>query len=254
MTPYPSVTPSLVLDQAAFGSILSQVSLSMEPGRLLAVIGPNGAGKSTLLRLLAGYLRPTSGRVMLGNHPTHKLPGRERGGLLGYLPQDVETSFPFTALEVAMMGVKALASEGSKGENEAMQGLAKLGVAGLRDRSFPTLSGGEQRLVLAAKMLVQRPRWLLLDEPTDALDWRNSRHLLGELQELARVGHGVICVLHDLNLVWQLGLDVLLLHQGRVLFHGPSGQLPLEVLSQAYGTPFTQLRHPVTGAPVLVEG
>lgn len=272
MKPAPHTDLRLALNSAGYHPILQNLTLDLAPGRLVAVIGPNGAGKSTLLRLLAGYVKPTSGKATLGTQECWAIPGRVRGGLLGYLPQQVETSFPFTVLELVQMGL--LASAGplhtaevsgphqttevsgplQPSQSAVESALANLGIGELKNRVFPTLSGGEQRLVLAAKMLVQRPTWMLLDEPTEALDWPNARKLLAELQQRSTGGHGVLAVLHDLNLVWQLGLDVLLLHRGQVVYQGPSGPLPLDLLSSVYGSRFSLLSHPVSGAPVLVEG
>lgn len=247
--------PTLRLEHLEYRPILSATSLELAPGRLLAVIGPNGAGKSTLLRLLAGFLQPTGGAALLGGTETRRIPGRQRGCLLGYLPQNVGTSFPFTALEIVRMGSLCRVDQSEKeSQEEAREQLEQLGLGEMIHRPFPSLSGGEQRLVLAAKMLMQQPAWMLLDEPTDALDWPNARALLTHLSQLAASGHGVVCVLHDLNLVWQMDLDVLLLHKGQMLAHSQASALDLKLLSQAYATTFTQLKHPASGAPILVQG
>ncbi len=240
-------------DGVSFGSIVDEVTLEFRPGRLVALVGPNGAGKSTLMKLLSGYLRPTAGRVTLGGRDVHAIPGAQRGPLLGYLPQHVETSFPFTVLELVRMGALARGLSEREASREAMATLEEMGLGDLARRPYPVLSGGERRLTLAAKSLVQRPAWMLLDEPTEGMDWNNARKLIHVLAEAAASGVGVVVVVHDLNQVLLPHAWMALISEGRMVELAPALQFDVDLLSRAFGCRFHLVDVPAIGRKVLVQ-
>jgi iron complex transport system ATP-binding protein len=228
----------LEADRLAFAHgavpVLDEVSLAVEAGELLGVIGPNGAGKTTLVRLLCGVLAPARGEVRLAGRPLAAYPRRELARRLAVVPQDPVVDFPFTALEVVLMGraphLPALGFPGARDLALARAAMAELGVAALEARPIDRLSGGERQRVLLARAFAQEPEVLLLDEPTTHLDLRHATELLELVAELNReAGLTVAAALHDLTSAALYFDRVAFLRAGRVELAGP----PDEVVSEA---------------------
>lgn len=224
--------------------VLQGVDVHARPGRLLALVGPNGAGKSSLLAVLAGLLTPTQGSVTLDGMPLAWWDARALARRRAMLSQTVHMAFGFSAYEVALLGrgLNAGTRRHADGAGSAEVALRAVHAWHLRDRNYLQLSGGEQRRVQLARVLVQlwegddAPAWLLLDEPEAGLDVAHQHFVLRLARQMAGRGHGVIAVLHDLNLAARYADDVALLAQGRLLRHGsPDHVLDPETLSSVYG-------------------
>ncbi len=209
--------------------VLHQVSLEVRPGRVLAVLGPNGAGKSTLVRVALGLHPATAGEVRVRGRPLAELSRAALAREVAWVPQSPGEAGDFTALELALMGRSphlsfwGLPSAADVGRAHAA--LEALGLSELASRRLASLSGGERRLVLLARALVQEPKVLLLDEPTAFLDLRHQVEALRHVRALTRGGVAALAVLHDVNLAAAYADDVLLLKQGRVLAAGPVGEV-----------------------------
>jgi iron complex transport system ATP-binding protein len=238
--------------------VLDGVDVALAPGEVVGLIGPNGAGKSTLVRCLAGLLRPAVGTVTLEGRPLAAWPRREIARRLALVPQDPHLEFPYTVLEVALMGRAphhtALALPGAEDVAVARAALARLDVADLAARPLDRLSGGERQRVFLARALAQEPRILLLDEPTTHLDLRHQTQLHEIVRALARDrGLAVLTVLHDLNLAAAACDRLVLLVDGRIAAQGaPADVLRAEILEAAFATVLHVARHAVTGAPVVL--
>ena len=148
----------------------------LRAGEITAVLGPNGRGKSTLLRVLAGLLKPTSGKVHLSQN-------------VGFVPQEFSGAFPYSVLDVVLMGrarhIALFQTPRRIDIEQAMEALRATGMAEYASRSIDALSGGERQLVLIARALAGENEVLLLDEPASALDLRNQDIVLNLLGELA---------------------------------------------------------------------
>lgn len=209
------------------GPHLATVDVALQPGRLTAILGPNGAGKSTLLALLSGQRQPASaqsGQVWLGGRRLADYSAAQLALVRAVMPQENTVAFDFSVQEVVEWGRFAHRSAPSPHEDTiALQALEATGVAHLALRNINTLSGGERARVHLARALAQlwepRPdgaaRWLLLDEPTAALDLSHQHQSMALLRRWAQEqGVGVVAVLHDLNLALRYAHDVLLLENG----------------------------------------
>lgn len=188
--------------------------------RPLALVGPNGSGKTTVLRLIAGALRPRSGRIQVGEavffDGATDLPIERRR--VGYLPQGYGLFPHLTALENVAFGLRGSRAARRAG---ARAMLANLGCAALADQRITRLSGGEKQRVALARALVIAPRVLLLDEPLAALDVVTRRAVRGELAEhLARSACPAIVVTHDVRDVVALDARVAVMDAGRVVQTG----------------------------------
>jgi iron complex transport system ATP-binding protein len=196
------------LEEVSFGygerSILSELSLEVPAGQLLGVIGPNGAGKSTLIRLLLDLLRPSKGRVLIDGRAPKDYDRRAFARKVAAVTQEEVLEFPFSSLEVVLMGRTARISPFAFASPEdleaARQAMAQTGVWHLQERPLHALSGGERKRVLLARALAQAPELLVLDEPAAALDIHHQIAIFDLLRELHTRGVTVVVVVHDLNL------------------------------------------------------
>jgi ABC-type Mn2+/Zn2+ transport system ATPase subunit len=215
---------------------LEHVTLAVETGSLLAVVGPNGAGKSTLLKLMAGLLRPWTGRIeVLG-----AAPGRE-ARRVAYVPQAelVDWAFPVTVEDVVMMGrfphlgpVRRPSRDDRRAVGEALE---QVGMAGHRRTQVGRLSGGQRRRVFLARALAAEPDLFLLDEPVTGIDATTQELLMDLLEAQARRGKTVVATTHDLACAAQRFQRVLAVNR-TVVVHGPSNLvLDADVLARAYG-------------------
>lgn len=222
--------------RAGASVLLQGVRLRLAPGEVGAILGPNGAGKSTLLSVLAGLRAPDTGRVTLNGLPVTPSQVHQLARHRAVLPQETAVAFDFRVQEVVELGRYPHHHQPSKNESAIVQAaMQATGVATMAGRSIASLSGGERARAQLARVMAQiwehsadgASRWLLLDEPTAALDLRHQHETLGTVQRWAREqGVGVLAVLHDPNLalryadrVWVLDGGVLQAsgHPARVL-------------------------------------
>ncbi|VVD86966.1 hemin ABC transporter ATP-binding subunit [Pandoraea capi] len=242
--------------------VLDGLSLDIRPGELLVLLGRNGAGKSTLLKALAGEPLPPrthmSGAITLNGALLSQYTTSALARLRAVLPQTAQLSFPFSALEIVTMGrlpfPKAKSGksgvQGRSDEKIAMLAMEQAGALSLMDRDVMTLSGGEWARVQFARVLAQLwpddnatapsvPRYLLLDEPTAALDLAHQHHLLSLTRELAKSwGFGAMAIVHDVNLAARHADRMALLADGRILATGtPREVMRADLIETTLGLP-----------------
>lgn len=233
--------------------LVDGVSLEIEPGTVTALLGPNGAGKTTLLRLLSGELSPDQGEIELDGRPLTEYGYAELAQMRGVMKQSSDVVFDFSVDEILAMGwISEHRYTRAQFQTALEWAVAVCDIDGLRDRTFNTLSGGEQQRVQFARTLLQiwRPadeqesRYLLLDEPTSSLDLSHELVVLKLAREMAGLGIGVLVILHDLNLASRFADQVCLLRRGRVSALGaPADVFSDELLSSVYETKITIEHH-----------
>ncbi|MGB8509418.1 MAG: heme ABC transporter ATP-binding protein [Pyrinomonadaceae bacterium] len=273
-------------------TLLENVSLRVVPGELLAVVGPNGAGKSTLRRALCGDAELSGGAVSMDARPLGEWSLVERARARAVMPQDSSLTFPFTVLEVALMGrLPHLAgAEGPRDYEIARAALDAVEARHLEERLYPTLSSGERQRVHLARVLAQvwehaspsssqlptsslsrtsshsrasspsqttsssgTGRYLLLDEPTSNLDLAHQHGTLAVARRFAREGAGVLVILHDLNLAAQYADRVVMLKDGRVARAGsPAEVFTTEAIREVFNVSALVTGHPSMGCPLIV--
>jgi iron complex transport system ATP-binding protein len=241
-------------------ALISDVSVAVSPGQIVAVVGANGAGKSTLLKVLSGDLRPESGEVMLNGQAMARWTMRERARQRAVLPQSIALTFGFTALEVVLMGRTPYlrGAEQPHDHEIARQALDYTDALHLEDRIYTTLSGGEQQRVQFARALTQlwegdQPRYLLLDEPTNSLDLAHQHKTMQIAWTFAQRGVGVLAILHDLNLAAQYADTIIVMAGGRVLAAGSPDQiLQPALIRQAFAMDVLIQAHPHSHRPYIL--
>ncbi|GMB63260.1 zinc import ATP-binding protein ZnuC [Pectobacterium parmentieri] len=197
---YMSTLVSLNNISVTFGSrkVLSDISLTLQEGRILTLLGPNGAGKSTLVRVVLGLLSPTAGSLV-----------RDPALRIGYVPQKLhlDTTLPLTVSRFMQLrpGVK---------KQDILPALKRVQAAHLLEHPMQKLSGGETQRVLLARALLNQPQLLVLDEPTQGVDVNGQLALYDLINQLRQEFHcGVLMVSHDLHLVMAKTDEVLCLNQ-----------------------------------------
>lgn len=231
--------------------LLRDVDLVLQPGEVVAVVGPNGAGKTSLVRVLSGEWEPSAGSVWILGDDLATLHPLERARRRAVLPQQSVLGFAFRCLDVVMMGRYA-APDGDDTAAVA-EAMGATDTTHLADRSYPTLSGGEQTRVAMARVLAQETPVLFLDEPTATLDLRHQELVMGVLRGLAESGAAIMVVLHDLNLAGRHADRVALLAEGRLHSIGtPSEVLTADALQTVYGQRVDVIAHPRDGSPIIL--
>ena len=216
------------------------VNLSLATGEVLALLGANGAGKTTLFKTVLGLLPVQAGQVLLDGKPLSAWSRKDRAKRVAYVPQAHAALFPFTVLDVVLMGRTAhlppFATPGRRDRDIAREVLAGLGMAHLEARPYTELSGGERQIVLIARALAQQPEILVMDEPTASLDYGNQMRLLQHIRQLAKHQISVILSTHNPDHVFMVADRVALLHEGAVVGLGPTGEvLTPQALKRLYG-------------------
>jgi len=195
---------------------LDGVDLRIDAGRVLALLGPNGAGKSTLVGVASGLRRADGGTVrVVGADPHRKRRVVRRA--VGLAPQEVGLYPQLTVRQNLRALGEAYGLRGRVARARADELLGPFGLESLADRAVVELSGGQRRRVHAAGALVNRPRLVLLDEPTAGADPRTRGAILDVVRSVAAEGAAVLYTTHYLPEVEALHADVALLEAGRIL-------------------------------------
>ncbi|GEO80327.1 ABC transporter ATP-binding protein [Pararhodospirillum oryzae] len=219
----------------SFGGLkaLTNINLAIEQGTTHAIIGPNGAGKSTLLNTVIGRLVPDSGSVMFGGRSLTGLKPFEINQVGVVRVFQTPEIFPDLTLLQNVM-IPALAKkEGSFRFNafaslfkdtdvrdQALAMLEDLGLAEQKDREAAHLSRGDKRRLEMAMGLVQRPRLLLLDEPTAGMARHDTNRTIDLLQEVKKTGLTKVIIEHDMHVVFSLADRITVLAQGTIICEG----------------------------------
>jgi putative ABC transport system ATP-binding protein len=180
---------------------LVDVDLTVEKGEMVAIMGPSGSGKSTLMNVVGCLDRPTKGSYRFEGREVATLEKRELSALrlsaFGFVFQGFQLIARTSALENVALPLIYADVPAAERRRRAMEALARVGLAGREGHTPAQLSGGQQQRVAIARALVNRPRLILADEPTGALDTRTSVEVLGLLQSLHKSGITVVLVTHE---------------------------------------------------------
>lgn len=211
-------------------TILKDISVSFEAGKINLILGPNGAGKSTIVKVICNQLKPQQGNVFYEGIDIRNTSVAELAKVRAVLSQNTELAFPLKVKEVVMMGRYPHFSVNptTKDEQAVEEAMRFFDVETMADRDYLTLSGGEKQRVHFARVVSQiwypsehGCRYLILDEPLTFLDVHYQFQFMHKLQELLKQQDLVVVgVVHDLNLAAKFADHLVLLNNGELLAAG----------------------------------
>lgn len=216
--------------------ILKNVSISAENKEFIGLIGPNGSGKSTLLKCIYRVLKPDKGCIMLNGQRLQDMSYKSSAKKMGVVAQHNYYNFDFSVREIVLMGrsphKKTMEQDNVNDYEIVDNALDIVGMLSFADRSFSTLSGGEQQRVILARVLAQQTPCLILDEPTNHLDITHQLHLLKIVKNLDLT---IILAIHDLNIAAMFCDRIYVLKDGEILINGtPKEVLTKDLIKEIY--------------------
>jgi zinc transport system ATP-binding protein len=219
-----SLIHALKVDRVSYdyghGTILDDISFSVEEGDLLGIIGPNGAGKTTLFNCMLGLVEDYIGKIEIFGEDTRK--NRKVLQQIGYVPQkkSIDEGFPATVWEIVSLGAAATTRKPSR--EKVTWALETVGLLDYSKTRIGELSGGQQQRVFIAKALVNDPRLLILDEPATAIDVEAQNKFYSLVKKLNKENHiTIIWSSHDLEAINSLANKVACINRS-MFFHGKS--------------------------------
>lgn len=217
-------------------NILKDINIEVDNKEVVGIIGPNGSGKSTLLKCIYRVLKPNDGAILLDNVDIKDMSVKESSKRLAVLSQHNNYNFDFTVKDIVLMGrsphKKFMERDNKEDYDIVNEALKKVDMFELKDRSFQSLSGGEQQRVILARALAQQPKCLILDEPTNHLDIKYQLQLMRIVKGL---GIEVIAAIHDLNIAAMYCDKIYVLKDGEIIKNGkPKDVLTKELIKEVY--------------------
>jgi len=246
-----------------FGRVtaLDRVSLGIEDGELVTLLGPSGCGKTTLLRIIAGFMRPTEGRVVLQGRDVTRVPPHKRPVNMVF---QRSTLFPhLDVFENVAFGLRIAGIPRDEMRSRVEEALALVRLEGYGPRRSHELSGGQMQRVSLARALVNRPKVLLLDEPLSALDLKIRLEMEAELRRVHReTGATFVYVTHDQREALALSDRIVVLDQGRVeqagtpdeIYRAPASPFAARFVGNANVIPVEVVRAEDGRATVSIAG
>lgn len=213
--------------------VLYDISFTIQPGLLYGILGQNGSGKTTLLKCISGIKRVQVGKVLVNGKDICKMNRKYIAKEISYVPQQSSIVFPFSVVDMVLMGrissVKYWSVPKAEDEKEAIKLLSSLSLEYLSDRPFDQLSGGEKQMVFIARAIFQNSLFMLLDEPTSHLDYKNQVVILNIIKKVLREKKlAVVMSVHDPNLAMHYCDRIIMIKNGRILRNGET----MEVLDR----------------------
>lgn len=228
--------------KCGYGSrtVINDISFDVETGDILCLLGPNGVGKTTLFKSILGFLKLQGGKILLNGENIQEWPKNRLAKAIGYVPQAHTPPFPFSVLDVVVMGRVAhlgiFSSPTQKDIKIAEEALETLNISFLKNRIYTEISGGERQMVLIARALTQNPLILVMDEPTSNLDFGNQMRVLEQINHLSKKGLTVIMTSHFPNHAFICSTKVVILKKDGVYLKGSAAEVMTEEnLKAAYG-------------------
>lgn len=220
--------------------VLNDISFSVDTGNFCAILGSNGSGKTTFLKCINKLIELDSGSISIDGSDISELTHNEISKLVSYVPQEHDNIAPYSVLEMVVMGTTphlGVAQTPSAQHYElARNTLASLDALHLENKFFNQISGGERQIVIIARSLVQQSPIIILDEPSNHLDFSRKALLLKLLKKVCiEQNKTIITTTHDPNLISSLADYVVMLKNGQIFYEGkPDVGLTSQNLSNVY--------------------
>lgn len=229
-----SLSPVLMAEgvaaQQGSKSIFAEITLHLNAGEVVALLGPNGCGKTTLLRTLLGFHPKSAGRIEINGRDSSQLNAEQMAQSISYVPQYHRTAFGYPVIDMVLMATRGAKVSWVKSSPEqydtAIEALKWLNIEHLAHRPYTELSGGQRQMVLIARAFAQNTPLIMMDEPTNGLDYGNQIKLLEKITQLKIAGRTVLFTTHHPEHAIGSASRAITLYNGRILKNGA----PEEVL------------------------
>ena len=219
--------------------LINKLNCIINSGESTCVLGANGIGKTTFFKTVLGFLSPIEGNVEINNRDINQIPLKELAKYISYVPQIKKSSYDYSVLDVVLMGrapyIKPFASPKEKDYEIAYNALNLLEIEHLSKKNYSHLSGGEQQVVLIARAISQKARFILLDEPASNLDFYNKKKLIDTINLLKKQGAGILMVSHSpMDAFECCEKTILLLGKGEYIYGDTNKVINSKNLSKVY--------------------
>jgi len=217
---------------------LHGANLLLTSGSIGGLVGMNGSGKSTLFKSIMGFVKPTTGRVLINGMPIRLV---QKKNMVAYVPQseEVDWNFPVSVWDVVMMGrygyMNVLRIPSATDRRIVAESLERVQLTEFQNRQIGELSGGQKKRTFLARALAQQGTVMLLDEPFTGVDVKTEKTMIELLIELRELGHTILISTHDLASVATFCDQVVLINR-TILAYGPTGEVFTEEnLARTFG-------------------
>lgn len=217
---------------------LHRASLQLKAGTICGLVGMNGAGKSTLFKAIMGFVKPSTGQILINGLPIRRV---QKSNLVAYVPQseEVDWNFPVSVYDVVMMGrygyMNLLRIPQKNDKRAVRDSLERVEMWQMRDRQIGELSGGQKKRTFFARALAQQATVLLLDEPFAGVDIKTEKMMIDLLLELRQSGHTILISTHDLASITTFCDQVVLINRSILAYGDTSEVFTEENLSRTFG-------------------
>jgi len=219
--------------------ILQDVSFTAQAGDIVCILGKNGSGKSTLIKTIVGLIDPIKGEMLVNNEDIKSWPWSKKAKVISYIPQTFSSMFQYKGIDIVLMGrtsyISFSSSPSNIDEEIGIEAMRKLNILHLKDRIYSQMSGGERQLVKIAQALTQQSKIIIMDEPTNNLDFGNQGTMLNYLKKCADMGITIIMATHFPEQALTYGTKALLVNNSRVVeIEDPNKNLTESKLQDLY--------------------
>lgn len=217
---------------------LHGASLQLKANSIYGLVGMNGSGKSTLFKAIMGFVKPTTGRVLINGLPIRMV---QKKNLVAYVPQseEVDWNFPVSVYDVVMMGrygyMNIFRIPSTTDKKVVRESLERVQMWEMRDRQIGELSGGQKKRAFFARALAQHGTVLLLDEPFTGVDIKTEKTMIDLLLELREMGHTILISTHDLASITTFCDQVVLINRTILAYGNTSEVFTEENISRTFG-------------------
>lgn len=227
--------------------ILSNISFCVYKGQIITILGPNGVGKTTLLNCMGNLSVPTKGEILIEGKSMNSMSAREVGMNIGFVPQFIIPSFAYEVLDYVVTGCAPSMGTFEKPKeehyNNARKSLEQMEISHLSQKYYTQISGGERQQVSISRALAQKPKIILMDEPTAHLDYGNQIKVLRTIRKIAFEGYAVVITTHNPDHALLLEGEVAAIDtNGKFTFGSCRDVINEKFLSSLYGIDL-HLRH-----------
>ncbi len=210
--------------------VLKGLNLKLEDNKIIAILGANGAGKSTLIKTIIGFLKQSAGDIFIDGKSIKSINFDKRLELISYVPQKMESGYRFLVKEFIELAQ-------TKKSADIKTIMKEFKIDHLSNKYIDEISGGELRLVYLTRACYQNAKWLILDEPTSNLDYKNEHKFLELLNNLeCRNKKSIILSIHNPHLALKYADEIIFLDNGRLIGHFEVKEKNMNIIADAFET------------------